>query len=62
MRMIELKITGRCESCPGRDLKLNEFEDGSAEVYCRNLELCQHIERHIIEHPPRDDRDTWRFI
>ena len=61
--MIELKITGRCEGCPWRDLELNEFEDGTAEVRCRNLELCQHIERHIIEHPPRDGGfDAWRYI
>lgn len=59
--MIELKITGRCEGCPGRDLELNEFEDGTVEVTCRNLELCQHIERHIVENPYRGD-DAWRFV
>lgn len=59
--MIELKIAGRCEGCPGRDLELNEFEDGTAEVTCRNLELCQHIERHIVENPYRGD-DAWRFV
>ncbi len=58
---IELKISGRCEGCPGLDLQLDEFEDGIAEVYCRNLELCQHIERHIIENPYRGD-DAWRYL
>ena len=58
---IELKISGRCEGCPGRDLQLVEFEDGTAEVCCRNLELCQHIERHIVENPYRGD-DAWRYL
>ena len=60
--MIELKIAGRCEGCPGRDLELNEFEDGTAEVHCRNLELCQHIERHIIDNPYRGDSEAWRYL
>ena len=29
---IQLKIDGRCEGCPGQDLELVEFTDGTAEV------------------------------
>lgn len=58
---IELKITGRCENCPGRDLELIEFTDGTPpEITCRNLDLCQHIERHIVENPYRGDDAWWR--
>lgn len=59
---VELMITGRCEGCPGRDLELLDYEDGNCEVRCRNLELCQHIERHILEHPPRVDMGAWRYL
>lgn len=60
---IELMIHGRCEGCPGRDLELIEPANGDPpEVRCRNLDLCQHIERHILEHPPRMDMDAWRYL
>lgn len=58
---IELKITGRCEGCPGQDLELVEFTDETPpEVRCRNLDLCQHIERHIVDNPYRGDDAWWK--
>ena len=54
---IELKVTGRCKGCPGFDPELNELygngEPCETVATCRNLELCQHIERHIVENPYR---------
>ncbi len=59
---IELNITGRCEGCPALDLEITEFTDGTPpEAHCRNLDLCQHIERHIVENPYRGN-DAWRFV
>lgn len=55
---IELNVTGRCKGCPAIKplLQCDYAPGGTVPEYfmtCENLDLCQHIERHILEHPYR---------
>ena len=49
--MIELRVTGKCEGCPGIDLKISTlYCDGlptETRVSCKNAKLCDSIANHL---------------
>lgn len=49
--MIELKVTGKCESCPAIDPVIDKlYGEGTVAailVTCRNEMLCRHLEKYI---------------
>lgn len=51
--MIEVKISGKCVSCPACDLEVNRLFSGlvtkETTVYCRNAQLCRHLEKFISD-------------
>ena len=59
--MIEIKISGKCKGCPACELDISQILNGlfpvETTVYCRNVRLCEHLEKYIAERIAAEQAD-----